>query len=161
MFFCPSKKPFNTSLTRIGELIERDKIAAAKSEWRWLLANADKDQKSMLAAHAATKRWNHLTVTASISAKMWDNITLRFPVAHKWWFNFYAEKHDIDPITLMSLARQESAMKDPEIQNILADPVMNQVLRDMSENPKAAMEHQKNPMIMAKVRMVFLMRAML
>lgn len=49
-------------------------------------------------------------------------------------------------------ARQESAMKDPEIQNILADPVMNQVLRDMSENPEAAMEHQKNPMIMAKVR---------
>ena len=30
--------------------------------------------------------------------------------------------------------------------------VMNQVLRDMSENPQAAMEHQKNPMIMAKVR---------
>lgn len=49
-------------------------------------------------------------------------------------------------------ARQESAMRDPEIQSILADPVMNQVLRDMSENPQAAMEHQKNPMIMAKVR---------
>ncbi|MBT9240129.1 murein transglycosylase [Vibrio splendidus] len=103
-------KPFETSLVRIGELIDRDKIAAAKSEWRWLLTNADKDQKSMLAAHAATQRWNHFTVTASISAKMWDNIDLRFPVAHKWWFNFYAEKHDIDPITLMSLARQESAM---------------------------------------------------
>jgi len=49
-------------------------------------------------------------------------------------------------------SRQESAMRDPEIQSILADPVMNQVLRDMSENPQAAMEHQKNPMIMAKVR---------
>ena len=49
-------------------------------------------------------------------------------------------------------SRQENAMKDPEIQSILADPVMNQVLRDMSENPQAAMEHQKNPMIMAKVR---------
>ncbi|MCW1889841.1 hypothetical protein OK016_12425 [Vibrio chagasii] len=46
----------------------------------------------------------------SISAKMWDNIASCFPVAHKWWFNFYAEKHDIDPITLMFLARQESAM---------------------------------------------------
>ena len=103
-------KPFDTSLVRIGELIDRDKIAAAKSEWRWLLTNADKEHKAMFAAHAATQRWNHLTVTASIAAKMWDNLILRFPVAHKWWFNFYAEKHDIDPITLMALSRQESAL---------------------------------------------------
>ncbi len=41
---------------------------------------------------------------------MWDNIELRFPIAHRWWFNFYAKKHDIDPITMMSLARQESAL---------------------------------------------------
>ncbi|WP_299690208.1 transglycosylase SLT domain-containing protein [uncultured Vibrio sp.] len=109
-------KPFDTSLVRISELIDRDNIAAAKSEWSWLLTNANKDQKAMLAAHAASKGWNHFTVTASISAKMWDNISLRFPVAHKWWFNFYAEKHDIDPITLMSLARQESAL-DAEAQS--------------------------------------------
>ena len=48
--------------------------------------------------------------------------------------------------------RQQNAMKDPEIQTILADPVMRQVLQDMSENPQAALEHQKNPMIMAKIR---------
>ncbi|MCV6037347.1 transglycosylase SLT domain-containing protein, partial [Escherichia coli] len=42
--------------------------------------------------------------------QMWDNIELRFPIAHRWWFNFYAKKHDIDPITMMSLARQESAL---------------------------------------------------
>jgi len=102
--------PYSVSLTRIDELIVRDKIAAAKSEWRWLLRRADSKQKEMLAAYAAYKRWHHLTVTASIQAKMWDNIELRFPVAHSWWFNFYGEKHNIDPITLMSLARQESAM---------------------------------------------------
>ena len=109
-------KPFDTALVRIDELITRDKIAAAKSEWRWLLANSSKEQKSMLAAYASRQGWNHLTVTASISAKMWDNLELRFPVAHKWWFNFYAEKHDIDPVTLMSLARQESAL-DSEAQS--------------------------------------------
>jgi len=48
--------------------------------------------------------------------------------------------------------RQANAMKDPEIQTILGDPVMRQVLQDMSENPKAALEHQKNPMIMAKIK---------
>lgn len=103
-------EPFNSSLVRIAELVERDKIAAAKSEWRWLLKRADEGQKEMLAAYASYKRWHHLTVTASIEAKMWDNLKLRFPVAHRWWFNFYGEKHSIDPITLMSLARQESAM---------------------------------------------------
>ncbi len=41
---------------------------------------------------------------------MWDNIALRFPVAHKWWFNFYAEKHDIDQITLIIFAWDKSAM---------------------------------------------------
>ncbi|MFA0077110.1 transglycosylase SLT domain-containing protein [Vibrio artabrorum] len=109
-FNAETVKPFTTSLVRIDELIDRDKIAAAKSEWRWLLTHADKNQKAMLAAYAATRGWNHFMVTASISAKIWSNIALRFPVAHKWWFDFYAEKHDIDPITLMSLARQESAM---------------------------------------------------
>ena len=48
--------------------------------------------------------------------------------------------------------RQERAMQDPEIQNILSDPVMRQVLNDMSTDPKAAAEHQKNPMIMAKIQ---------
>jgi stress-induced-phosphoprotein 1 len=48
--------------------------------------------------------------------------------------------------------RQERAMQDPEIQNILSDPVMRQVLNDMSTDPKAAAEHQKNPMVMAKIQ---------
>jgi hypothetical protein len=29
-------------------------------------------------------------------------------------------------------------MNDPEVQNILRDPVMQQVLKDFQENPKAA-----------------------
>lgn len=103
-------KPFNASLERIGELIARDKIAAAKSEWRHLLNRATPEQKQMLAAYAAQKRWHHLTVTATIQTKMWGNLALRFPLAHRWWFDFYGEKHSVDPVTLMSLARQESAM---------------------------------------------------
>lgn len=101
---------FSTELIRIEELIDRDKITAAKSEWRWLLERADKKQQEMLAAFASFKGWHHLTVAASIKAQMWDNLQIRFPVAHRWWFDFYADKHSIDPITLMSLARQESAM---------------------------------------------------
>ncbi|UUM30113.1 murein transglycosylase [Vibrio japonicus] len=105
-----SIQPFMRSLARIEELVERDKIAAAKSEWRWLLSKVDENQKEMLAAYASYKNWHNLSVTATIEAKMWDNMQLRFPIAHHKWFNFYGEKHSIDPITLMSLARQESAL---------------------------------------------------
>lgn len=48
--------------------------------------------------------------------------------------------------------RQTKGMQDPEIQNILSDPVMRQVLVDFQENPKAAQEHSKNPMVMAKIQ---------
>ncbi|MCG9701757.1 murein transglycosylase [Vibrio natriegens] len=103
-------QPYHDALARISEMIATDKISAAKSEWAHLLRRVNKDDKAMLAAYASSKHWYHLTVTASIQAQMWDNIELRFPVAHQWWFNFYAKKHDIDPVTMMSLARQESAL---------------------------------------------------
>ncbi|MCY9874949.1 murein transglycosylase [Vibrio natriegens] len=103
-------QPYHDALARISEMIATDKISAAKSEWAHLLRRVNKDDKAMLAAYASSKHWHHLTVTASIQAQMWDNIELRFPVAHQWWFNFYAKKHDIDPVTMMSLARQESAL---------------------------------------------------
>ncbi|WED27164.1 murein transglycosylase [Vibrio sp. DW001] len=103
-------KPYRSSLVRINELVEVDKIAATKSEWNWLLWQVGKEEKEALAVYAAKKKWHHLSVKATIEAKMWDNTVLRFPLAHQWWFNFYGEKHNIDPITLMSIARQESAM---------------------------------------------------
>lgn len=108
--------PYQKALTRIEELIDRDKIAAAKSEWSWLLDRVTQDEKEMLAVYAANKHWYHLTVTASISASLWNNFELRFPLAHQWWFNFYGNKNGIDPVTLMSLARQESAW-DAEAQS--------------------------------------------
>ncbi|KAL6651121.1 hypothetical protein ACP70R_010046 [Stipagrostis hirtigluma subsp. patula] len=48
--------------------------------------------------------------------------------------------------------RQNKAMQDPEIQNILKDPVMQQVLIDMQENPKAAQQHTRNPAVMQKIQ---------
>ena len=102
--------PYTKALDRIDELIKRDKIAAAKREWGWLLDRVNHTEKEMLAVYAANQHWYHLTVTASISASLWDNIELRFPLAHQWWFNFWGNKHNVDPITLMSVARQESAL---------------------------------------------------
>ncbi|XVF51672.1 hypothetical protein PTKIN_Ptkin04bG0203300 [Pterospermum kingtungense] len=61
-----------------------------------------------------------------------------------------ASRGDLSPEELKE--RQAKAMQDPEIQNILSDPVMRQVLIDFQENPKAAQEHTKNPMVMNKIQ---------
>ncbi|XP_008238627.1 PREDICTED: hsp70-Hsp90 organizing protein 3-like [Prunus mume] len=61
-----------------------------------------------------------------------------------------ASRGDLSPDELKE--RQAKGMQDPEIQNILQDPVMRQVLIDFQENPKAAQEHTKNPMVMTKIQ---------
>ncbi|XP_062146091.1 hsp70-Hsp90 organizing protein 3-like [Alnus glutinosa] len=61
-----------------------------------------------------------------------------------------ASRGDFTPEELKE--RQAKGMQDPEIQNILQDPVMRQVLVDFQENPRAAQEHSKNPMVMNKIQ---------
>lgn len=61
-----------------------------------------------------------------------------------------ANRGDLTPEEMKE--RQAKAMQDPEVQNILSDPVMRQVLVDFQENPKAAQEHMKNPMVMNKIQ---------
>ncbi|KAM3687075.1 hypothetical protein ACB098_10G050000 [Castanea mollissima] len=61
-----------------------------------------------------------------------------------------ASRGDLTPDELKE--RQAKGMQDPEVQNILQDPVMRQVLIDFQENPKAAQEHTKNPMVMNKIQ---------
>ncbi|KAG9131953.1 hypothetical protein Leryth_023219 [Lithospermum erythrorhizon] len=61
-----------------------------------------------------------------------------------------ASRGDLTPDELKE--RQAKGMQDPEIQNILTDPVMRQVLSDFQENPVAAQEHMKNPQVMNKIQ---------
>jgi len=44
------------------------------------------------------------------------------------------------------------AAQDPEIQSILTDPVMNQILQDMQNDPQAAASHMKNPLVASKIQ---------
>jgi stress-induced-phosphoprotein 1 len=48
--------------------------------------------------------------------------------------------------------RRAKAMEDPEIQNILTDPVMRNVLNDFQEHPQAAQKHLQNPDIANKLQ---------
>ncbi|KAL1199067.1 Hsp70-Hsp90 organizing protein 1 [Cardamine amara subsp. amara] len=61
-----------------------------------------------------------------------------------------ANRGDLTPEELKE--RQAKGMQDPEIQNILTDPVMRQVLTDLQENPSAAQKHMQNPMVMNKIQ---------
>jgi len=47
--------------------------------------------------------------------------------------------------------RAEHAMADPEIQNILQDPVIRQVLQDFNDNPNAANTAMRDPGVRAKI----------
>ena len=42
-------------------------------------------------------------------------------------------------------------MADPEIQSILQDPVINNVIQDMSQNPESIQRHLSNPEIASKI----------
>ncbi|KAF9438615.1 Hsp90 cochaperone [Entomortierella beljakovae] len=44
------------------------------------------------------------------------------------------------------------AQQDPEIQRIMGDPAMRSILQQMQEDPQAAQEHMKNPMVAANIR---------
>ncbi|ENM5794979.1 murein transglycosylase [Vibrio mimicus] len=122
-------KAHKKALVRIDELIALDKVIAAKSEWRWLLERVSQKEKEMLAAYAANAGWHQMTITATISASLWDNNQLRFPVVHQNLFNLHGQKNGIDPITLMSLARQESAM-DSDAQSPVGARGLMQIMPD-------------------------------
>ena len=48
-------------------------------------------------------------------------------------------------------ARAEQAMKDPEIQAIMMDPMVKIVLQRMQTDPKAAQEVMSDPTMAAKI----------
>mmetsp|Transcript_20899 Transcript_20899/g.25341 ORF Transcript_20899/g.25341 Transcript_20899/m.25341 type:complete len:428 (+) Transcript_20899:543-1826(+) len=47
--------------------------------------------------------------------------------------------------------RAQRAMEDPEIRNILSDPIMKQVLSDMQTDPSCAQKHMSNPEVAGKI----------
>jgi len=44
------------------------------------------------------------------------------------------------------------AMRDPEVASIMQDPVIQQILQQAQQDPKALQDHMKNPMIREKIQ---------
>ncbi|KAJ3359864.1 Hsp90 cochaperone [Kappamyces sp. JEL0680] len=49
---------------------------------------------------------------------------------------------------------RQNALKNPEVQQILGDPVMQQILKQMQEDPAAIREHLKNPAFAKKFQVL-------
>ncbi|KZS97738.1 hypothetical protein SISNIDRAFT_194455 [Sistotremastrum niveocremeum HHB9708] len=59
----------------------------------------------------------------------------------------YAERsNETDEQTL------QRAMRDPEVANIMNDPVMQQILQQAQSNPGALQDHMKNPIVRSKIQ---------
>lgn len=56
-----------------------------------------------------------------------------------------------DDANLTDEERLQRAYANPEVAEILKDPVMNQILQQMSTDPKAAADHMKNPEIRKRI----------
>ncbi|PPQ66295.1 hypothetical protein CVT26_010979 [Gymnopilus dilepis] len=46
----------------------------------------------------------------------------------------------------------ERAMRDPEVANIMSDPVMQQILQQAQSDPKALADHMQNPVVRQKIQ---------
>lgn len=46
----------------------------------------------------------------------------------------------------------QRAMADPEVKNIMTDPVMQSILQQMQSDPRAIQDHMKNPIVANKIR---------
>lgn len=46
----------------------------------------------------------------------------------------------------------QRAMRDPEVAQIMQDPVINQILQQAQQDPAALEDHMKNPVVNAKIR---------
>lgn len=99
---------YHPDLQRVNELLRLGKEAPAKSQWRYLIARDSHDDRAKLAAYAKQEGWHDFSFESTLRGELWDYIDLRFPVRYYSLFKHYGKKHNIDPITLLALARQES-----------------------------------------------------
>lgn len=62
------------------------------------------------------------------------------------------EGYKLKAMMAIQQATGGEGLQDPEVQAILGDPVMQQILGQMQQDPKAIIEHMRNPTIAAKMR---------
>lgn len=99
----------NAGIARARELLHFEEFADARREWNHAGRNFS-DDEWIAAAYLATE-WERyqFAINAMISAGHWDDVELRFPLAWHDSFTGAANRYGIPAISLMAIARQESA----------------------------------------------------
>lgn len=97
------------AVARARELLHLEEFSDARREWHHAGRHFS-DEQWIAAAHLATE-WQRyqFAINAMIAAGYWDDIELRFPLAWREAFQNAADRYGISPISLMAIARQESA----------------------------------------------------
>jgi len=97
-------------------------------------------QKSIDACHAASAADAHPPNTGSHTREIESQLTRS--QASLYQSNAGATEAEI----------LERAQRDPEVLGILQDPVMQQILGQMKEDPSAVQDHLRNPMVRDKIQ---------
>ncbi|KAI0240151.1 Hsp90 cochaperone [Massospora cicadina] len=70
-------------------------------------------------------------------------------------YKCYQALHETSTGPATEKERQEALKKaasDPEVQRIMSDPVMQQILQQMQQDPAAIQEHMRNPVVASNIR---------
>lgn len=85
----------------------------ANREWLYMTSRFNSEEEHIAAAKLAHQwGWHHKTITSMASAKSWDDLRLRFPLAYNKQVFAAAQQHQVSPLLLFSIARQESAFAE-------------------------------------------------
>ncbi len=85
----------------------------ANREWLYMTSRFNSEDEHIAAAKLAHQwGWHHKTITSMASAKSWDDLRLRFPLAYNKHVFSAAQQHQVSPLLLFSIARQESAFAE-------------------------------------------------
>lgn len=103
--------PYQKDIDRVEELLALGKTYPARKHWRHLISKENEEKSAVLACYAKKREWYLFTHEATIRGELWDYIHLRFPVRYWKAFTNYGAKYNVDPITLLALARQESGLE--------------------------------------------------
>ncbi len=103
-------------LQRARELYRLGRLADARREWRYAVADLSRHQLEVAARLAHGWGWHDRVIFALGQAQAWDDLKLRFPLAHQDLVEARAEQEQINPAWAFAVIRQESAFT-PDIRS--------------------------------------------
>ena len=103
------KKPDDSAVARVVELLALQRLPEAKQEWRALLARLSQSQGLAAGQWALEQGWDDLAIETANYFSAWDQVALRFPNSFFKAFTKQASQLGLEHFELQAIARRESA----------------------------------------------------